>query len=107
MDGKAAIDPRTVDFAALLVKTPDRWSHPLRAHPDDVDVVAEGLAETQTMGTKKTVGRPGGSPRPDRRHNAIVIVGLRGVGDQQQDKVRAGNDVVHLAAGAVGLGKAG
>jgi hypothetical protein len=53
------------------------------------------------------VRQPEGRTRTYRRHDPIEIVGLCGVGDQQEDEVRAGDDIVHFAARAVGLGKPG
>src|ERR1700741_2317304 len=55
MHSKAAINPGAVDLATLLIEPSDRWSHPLRTHPYDVDVVAEGLAGTLDIGHEKTV----------------------------------------------------
>ena len=85
MNGEAAINPGAVDVAALLVEPPHRRPHPLRAHPDDVDVVAEALAGAVDVGHQKTMRQPEGGARPDRRHDPIVIIGLCGVGDQQED----------------------
>ncbi len=106
MNGEAAIDPGAVDVAALLVKPPHRRPHPLRAHPDDVDVVAEAFAGAIDVGHQKTMRQPESGARSDRRHDPIIILRLCSVGDQQQDEVGVGDDVVHLAARPVGLGKA-
>src|SRR6266481_2538122 len=107
MDGEAAIDPGAVDVAALLVEPSDRWSHPLRANPDDVDVVAEGLAGALDESHQKTVGQPESGAGPERRHDPVEIIGLCSVRNQQQYEVRSGDHLVHLAARPVGLGKPG
>src|SRR5262249_51526064 len=58
MDGEAAIDPGTIYVAALLVEPPHRGSHALGAYPDDVDVVAKGLAGAVHIRHEESVRQP-------------------------------------------------
>lgn len=103
MHGKRGVDAGAVDALALLVQVAHGGAHALGSHQHDVDVLAEVHAVVLHHTQQEPVGQAQGGAGLHGRQDAGVQAGLGGVGNQQNDHVRLGNDVKHLAQGAVRL----
>jgi hypothetical protein len=55
------------------------------------------------MSQQVSVGQADDGSRAQGRDDVVVVLGQRGVGDQQDHQVGRADDVVHLAEGAVGF----
>jgi len=102
---EAGVDPGPVDLSALQVQRPDRGTHALRAHRDDVHVGREFLAVLAQVAEQESVRQAEGGSRPQRREHVPVQLRLGGIGDQQDHHVGVADDLEHLAEAAIGLGE--
>ena len=103
MDRERAVDPGTVDLAALFVEPAHRRTHPLRTDRDHVDVVRKVLAGRLQVREQEAVREAKRGAGPERVEDAPVVLREGGVGDEQQRHVGFVDDRVHLAEGAVGF----
>mmetsp|Transcript_35731 Transcript_35731/g.79489 ORF Transcript_35731/g.79489 Transcript_35731/m.79489 type:complete len:676 (+) Transcript_35731:58-2085(+) len=106
LDGEGAVDAGAVDALALLIQAPDGGTHTLGGHQHNVDVLAEVNAVVLHHAQQEAVGQTQGGTRLHGGQDAGVQLSLGSIGNQQDDKVAAGDDIEHVTQSASGLGEA-
>ena len=99
MNSERSIDSSSVNFLTLFVKTTYGWSHTLGAYSDNIHVLGECLVDRIEVSEEESVGKSEGGTGLHGGENLLVQLSLGGIGNEENDKVRISNYLVHLSEG--------